>query len=431
MSVIAVIGVQWGDEGKGKIIDMLSENVDLIVRYQGGNNAGHTVVVNNEQFVFHLIPSGILHKDKVCIIGNGVVVDPKALIDEIEYVKNKGISLDGRLFVSCNAHVIMPYHRLLDEARELKRGASKIGTTHRGIGPAYTDKMARIGIRMVDLLNEEVFIKKVHANCEEKNFMLSKYFNYKEISADEIINTYIAYKNKIKEYITDTTLVIDEAIEQNKKILLEGAQGTLLDIDFGTYPFVTSSNPTAGGACTGSGIGPTRITYCLGVVKAYTTRVGAGPFPTEFPAELDEKMRLKGKEYGATTGRPRRCGWFDAVAVRRAVRISGISGFAVTKLDVLDGLENLKICTGYKYKDTVLKEFPDSMEILENCVPVYKEVKGWVSKTSGTKVYDELPVEAKDYLKTIEDLTCAKIELVSTGPGREHTIILNASVFNK
>lgn len=431
MFCLVVVGVQWGDEGKGKIIDILSEKADIIVRFQGGNNAGHTVVVKDEQFVFHLVPSGILHRNKICIIGNGVVVDPKALIDEIEYLKNKGISLQKRFFISQNAHVIMPYHRLLDEAKELKRGVSKLGTTHKGIGPAYTDKIARVGIRMTDLLDDNIFISKLKANVEEKNFLLTEYFNYRGVDIDEIINTYRIYREKIKKYITDTTLIIDSAIKNKKRILLEGAQGTLLDVDFGTYPYVTSSNTIAGGACTGAGIGPTKIDYCIGVAKAYTTRVGAGPFPTEFSKELDEKIRSKGKEYGATTGRPRRCGWFDAVAVKRAVRINGIDGVAMTKLDVLDEISNIKICTGYKYKDKIFKEFPDSKEIIEKCSCIYREVKGWVSKISDIKEYKKLPKKAKDYLKIIEDLTGVKILLISVGSERTQTITLDDSIFNK
>jgi len=422
MANIVVVGAQWGDEGKGKVIDILAKDFDYIVRYQGGNNAGHTVVIEKEKFILHLIPSGILHKKKICIIGNGVVVDPKALIDEIEKLKSKGISVDGRLFVSDNAHLIFPYHRVLDELKEVKKGKSKIGTTKRGIGPCYADKVSRSGIRLIDLLNEKLFRDKLRANIEEKNGILKTLYDFKGFSFDNIYRDYVNYREKIKGFVCDTALLLNNAIEKRKTVLFEGAQGTMLDVDYGTYPFVTSSNATSGGACTGAGVGPTKISKVLGVVKAYTTRVGEGPFPTEFSRNMIDLIRKRGCEFGATTGRPRRCGWFDACLVKHSVMVNGISEIVVTKLDVLDELETIKICVGYKYRDFTYERFTGDIDTLNDCEPVYEDVKGWCSDTTGVKSFMKLPRNAKNYLKKIQKILKTKIVLISVGSKRQQTI---------
>lgn len=403
MSCTIVIGAQWGDEGKGKIIDLLAEDADIIVRYQGGNNAGHTVVVGDKEFVLHLVPSGILHKGKLCIIGNGVVVDPEALLNEIKALREKGVKVDGNLLVSESAHVILPYHKVID-----KRRGAKIGTTGRGIGPCYIDKMARCGIRMVDLLNEGSLSRKLQANLEE-----SREFDFKKIYEE-----YLRYGNSIKKYLTNVSLVLNKAISAKKKILFEGAQGTLLDIDHGTYPYVTSSSATAGGALTGTGVGPTKINKVIGVVKAYTTRVGEGPFPTEFKKDLMEKIRSKGKEFGATTGRPRRCGWFDAVIVRHSAIVNGLSEIVVTKLDVLDEMEKINICVGYRYKGKIYKDFPADIDILERSTPIYEEHEGWMQDTTGVTRYGDLPKRARAYLGRLSQLLEVKIGMVSVGSKR-------------
>lgn len=425
MSNIVVVGGQWGDEGKGKIVDLLSKEAQIIARYQGGNNAGHTVVIGDEEFVFHLIPSGILRRGKKCIIGNGVVVDLKALIEEMDYLRSKGIRVDSNLYLSENAHLIMPYHRLLDEAKEERKGGGKLGTTHRGIGPCYTDKMGRIGIRVIDLLDGKVFSQKVRNNLEEKNFILKNFYGKRGVTPAKIIRDYETYREKIKHLVIDTSVMINQAMEKKKNILFEGAQGSLLDADFGTYPFVTASNPIAGGACTGLGVGPTKIDKVLGVVKAYTTRIGAGPFPTEFPPELNEVIRLKGREYGATTGRPRRCGWLDTLVVKRAVQINGINKVAITKLDVLDETKVIKICTSYKYEGKKITDFPNQLKVAEEAEPVYEEVPGWQGDISKIRSYNGLPLKAKKYLKRIEELIGAKIYLISVGAKREQTILLD------
>ncbi|MFH0732001.1 MAG: adenylosuccinate synthase [Candidatus Omnitrophota bacterium] len=422
MPATIVIGAQWGDEGKGKIIDLLAQKNDFIVRFQGGNNAGHTVVTNGEQFILHLIPSGILHKGKVCIIGNGVVVNPKALLDEIKTLKEKGIDIKKRFFISESCHIIFPYHWEMDQLKEEKKGKSKIGTTKRGIGPCYADKAARSGIRMSDFLNDEVFKAKLRANVDEKNQILNKLYGFKGFSFDDIYAEYIAYRGRIKEYVTDTILIINQALDKGKKVLFEGAQGAFLDVDFGTYPYVTSSNTTAGGACTGSGVSPARIDEVLGVVKAYTTRVGEGPFPTEFPDELMNVIRKKGKEFGATTGRPRRCGWFDAALVAHAAMINGLKNVCVTKLDVLDDLKTIKICTGYKFKGKKLLSFPSSLEVFSAVECVYEKLPGWMSDTTKIKKYKDLPKNAKKYLSRISELIRAKITIVSVGSERKQTI---------
>lgn len=423
MPTLVVVGMQWGDEGKGKIIDYLAKKADIIVRYQGGSNAGHTVIVNGEKYIFHLIPSGILYPDKKCVIGNGVVIDPQALIEEIEYLKNKGVSFNNNLFISENAHIIIPYHRILDEEREKMR-TKKIGTTHRGIGPCYTDKVGRVGIRVIDFLDRETFREKLKRNLEEKNFLFKYYYKRPEVDIQEILRTYGNLRNKIKNFVTDTSKFLNESIKAGKYVLFEGAQGTHLDIDFGTYPFVTSSNPISGGACTGAGVGPNRIEKVLGVVKSYTTRVGVGPFPTEFPEKLQEKIRAKGNEFGATTGRPRRCGWFDAVLARRSIEINGIDGIAVTKLDVLDGEEKLKICVGYKYRGKKLDYFPTLLRIMEKVEPIYEELPGWKESTKDAKNFEDLPKNAQKYLKRLEELLGVPIFIISIGTERDKTIVL-------
>jgi len=404
MSCKIVVGAQWGDEGKGKIIDILSRDADIIVRYQGGNNAGHTVVIGDKEFILHLIPSGILRKGKLCIIGNGVVIDPEALLSEIEMLEKKGIEIDGNLMISESAHVILPYHKVID-----KRRGAKIGTTGRGIGPCYIDKMARCGIRMTDLVNPEGLKKKIYANLEGSE----------EFNAEQIYNEYLEYGKKIKKYLVNVSQVLNKAIAKKKDILFEGAQGALLDIDHGTYPYVTSSSATAGGACTGTGVGPTKMDKVIGVVKAYTTRVGEGPFPTEFGKDLMEKIRTKGKEFGATTGRPRRCGWFDAVIVRHSVAVNGLDEIVITKLDVLDETDKIKICTGYKYKGKLYKDFPADIEMLENCEPVYESCNGWMKDTTRATKYKDLPGNAKKYLVKLAKLLNVKISMVSVGSKRE------------
>ena len=419
MSNIVIIGAQWGDEGKGKVIDIFAAKCDLVARYQGGNNAGHTVVIDGDSFILHLIPSGILHKGKICIIGNGVVVDPKALLEEIKTLESKGIKIGKRLLISRDAHVIFPYHKKLDELRETKK--KKIGTTKKGIGPCYADKVARLGIRFVDLLNTEVFKEKLKNNLDEKNAILSKIYGVEGFSFNELYNEYTDYAVKLKKYICDTALVLNDAIKNGKRILFEGAQGTLLDVDHGTYPFVTSSNATAGGAATGTGVGPTKIDKVVGVVKAYTTRVGEGPFPTEFPKDLMEKIRTKGNEFGATTGRPRRCGWFDSIVVKHSVMVNGIDEIVVTKLDVLDCLDSLKICTAYKFEGKIYKDFPSDIKVLSNCEVIYEELPGWKTDTTGITSYSRLPRNAKNYLRRIKKILDTKIVLISVGSDRKQT----------
>lgn len=422
MSAVVVIGTQWGDEGKGKIVDYLAEQADVVVRYQGGNNAGHTVVVQGEEFKLHLIPSGILYADKTCIIGNGVVVDPKVLLEELAYLAERKVKT-GKLLISSNAHVIMPYHRLLDELEEEARGEFKIGTTKRGIGPAYMDKTARTGIRMVDLLDAEEFAAKLKRNLAEKNNLLVKIYGRKPLDYESIYQEYMGYAEKLRSYVTDSSLTVDGAIKTGEKVLFEGAQGTLLDLDHGTYPYVTSSNPTAGGACIGAGVGPIQINKVVGVIKAYTTRVGEGPFPTELLDEMGEQMRQAGFEFGTTTGRARRCGWFDAVIGRYAVRVSGISDFALMKLDVLSGIEKVKICVGYRVGEEVIYEFPQSQKVFSACEPVYEEMTGWQEDITSARSFEDLPEAAQAYVRRIEELTETKVTLIAVGPGREQTIV--------
>lgn len=425
MSTLVVVGSQWGDEGKGKITDLLSENADIIVRYQGGCNAGHTVVKGDEQYIFHLIPSGILHERVKCLIGNGVVIDQESLLQEIENLRKKNIEIDDNLFIDFKAHVVLPYHKTLDEIKEMKRGKDKIGTTKRGIGPAYADKIARTGIRMIDLIDEKFLIKKLENNLNEKNAIFEKLYGLKISNQEkkDILKKYMKYGQLLKKYMTDVSLYLNQAINEDKKILFEGAQGTLLDVDHGTFPYVTSSNPIAGGACIGTGVGPTKIDRVMGITKAYTTRVGRGPFPTEMQGELEEYTRQKGGEFGATTGRPRRCGWFDAILVNYAVRINGMDSMVLTKIDVLSDFDKIKICTSYKYNGETIKEFPVNLEILEKCIPVYEEMKGWKGDISQITKYVDLPQQLKAYIRRIEELVKTKVVIVSVGPKRSQTII--------
>ena len=424
MSVRIVVGAQWGDEGKGKIVDLLSEQTDIVARYQGGANAGHTVVINGEKYILHLIPSGILHENTVCVIGNGVVIDPVALLDEVALLESKGIRVKDRLMISHRAHLIMPYHKLLDQAKESKDAQQKIGTTGRGIGPAYVDKVNRMGIRIVDLLDRETLKAKLRRTIEEKNEILKKIYRKETLDVDQIIGEYVEFDQKIDPYVKDVSSYLNDAIKQGKNILLEGAQGTLLDVDFGTYPYVTSSTPTSGGACTGVGIGPTKVDSVLGVIKAYTTRVGMGPFPTEIYDDENIKLRELGDEYGATTGRPRRCGWFDAVIANFAVQVNGIDSFAITKLDVLDTLKEIKICVAYTYQGKIIKSFPSELRVLENCEPVYETFPGWMESTSEKRSFEDLPPNAKKYLNAIRDFTQTNFSIISVGSDREQTIMM-------
>ncbi|MFH1836722.1 MAG: adenylosuccinate synthase [Candidatus Omnitrophota bacterium] len=421
--ITVLVGAQWGDEAKGKVIDILTEDVQYIVRYQGGNNAGHTVVIGEKKYVLHLIPSGILHDGKICVIGHGVVIDPKALIEEIKMLKDEGIDCKGRLKVSDKAHVIFPYHNKIDELREMRRKKGRIGTTKRGIGPCYADKVNRIGIRMGELFDAEYFKERLEANIEEKNTIFKNLYDFEGFSAEDIFPEYLEYAKYLKEFMCNTTTVLTEAQKNGDSVLFEGAQGTFLDVDYGTYPYVTSSNSTAGGACTGAGIGPSHIDEVIGVVKAYTTRVGEGPFPTEFGPALMKKIREKGGEFGATTGRARRCGWFDSVLVQNSVQINGIDKVVITKLDVLDELETISICTAYKYKGELHTDIPGDPRFLSECEPVYEEHPGWLADTSGATSYEELPENARKYLGRIKELIDTDILLVSVGKSRKQTLI--------
>lgn len=423
MATVVVLGTQWGDEGKGKIVDFLAEQADVVVRYQGGNNAGHTVVVGDQEYKLHLIPSGILYPNKTCVIGNGVVIDPAVLLKELAYLQNRGIDT-GNLRVSNRAHVIMPYHRLLDEVEEEKR-QNKIGTTKRGIGPCYMDKDARQGIRIVDLMDPEEFSERLADNLEAKNFLLERVYDAEGFDFETVKKEYLGYAEQLRKYVADTSVIINEAIKAGKNVLFEGAQATLLDIDHGTYPYVTSSHPTAGGACIGAGVGPTSINKVIGVVKAYTTRVGEGPFLTELKNEIGDHIRNRGQEFGTTTGRPRRCGWLDAAVIKYSAAVSGIHSFALTRLDILDGLKKLQLCVGYKYKGEVLQEFPASLKVLAQCEPVYEEMDGWTEDTSRAKSYDALPEPAKRYIKRISEVSGVGFSIISVGPKRDQTIFLD------
>lgn len=426
MKTLIVVGAQWGDEGKGKIIDLLSEKADVIARYQGGPNAGHTVVINGEKYVLHLIPSGILHKNKINIIGNGVVIDPETLIQEIEDLEHRGIDCKNNLFISKRAHLIMPYHKIFDKESENKKGLKKIGTTGRGIGPTYADKIARTGIRMGDLYDEKTFLMKIKENVAESNEIATKIFNLEPLDPEIIYKNYLAYGEALESRVCDTSYLINELWDNNKKIMLEGAQGTMLDVDHGTYPYTTSSNSTAGGACTGTGLSPKKIDCITGVFKAYCTRVGSGPFPTELTDKTGEHLRKKGYEFGATTGRPRRCGWFDLIAAKYSVMINGIDYISLTKLDVLSELENIYICCGYKYKNDILKVFPSEIEVLENVTPQYKQFKGWQKDISHIRHFDDLPDEAKKYLDFIRNELTIDYAIISVGSERNDTIITNS-----
>jgi adenylosuccinate synthase len=425
MSNVAIIGAQWGDEGKGKVVDLFTYDADIIVRFQGGNNAGHTLVVDGKKTVLHLVPSGALHRDKLCVIGNGVVVDPQILIEEIDALKGQGHLLDDSLLrISEEGHLIMPYHKAIDLARERLRGKGKIGTTGRGIGPAYEDKVARVGIRFIDLLEEDTFREKLRHNIEEKNIYLKAILKEKTLDFDEIHDTYAGYRERLRPLITNTSLLLHREIRAGKKVMFEGAQGTLLDVDHGTYPYVTSSNTSTGGACTGAGVGPQHIHHVIGISKAYTTRVGSGPFVTEQFGPEGEILKREGVEFGATTGRPRRCGWFDAVGVRHAVRVNGITGIALTKLDVLTGFKNVPICTAYRFDGRLYDEFPASSKVLDKAEPVLEEMPGWNEPITAVRKFSELPSAAQKYVQRIEKLLDTEIILVSVGPGREQTILL-------
>lgn len=421
MATVVVVGTQWGDEGKGKVTDYLAEQAEVVVRYQGGNNAGHQIRLKGQNFDLHLLPSGILYKDKQCILGNGMVIDPKALLDEIDYVKALGIEM-GQLAISDRAHVVLPYHIRIDELEEERKGQSKIGTTRKGIGPAYMDKAARIGIRMADLLEPEDFKAKLEQNLLEKNQLFRQYYGSDEFSLEDIFAEYFSYGERLKEYVMDTSVVLDDALVRGENILFEGAQATMLDQDHGTYPYVTASSPVAGGASVGTGVGPSKIEKVVGIVKAYNTRVGEGPFVTELADELGAKIREAGHEYGVTTGRPRRIGWFDSVVTRHARRVSGIDFIAVTKLDILTGLDELKICVGYKLRGEVITHVPASISALRECQPEYETLPGWHEDIAGVHAFDELPENAQNYLRRLEELTGAKIALFGTGADRDRIV---------
>ena len=424
MANIVIIGTQWGDEGKGKIVDLLAEQADLVVRFQGGNNAGHTMVVKGEQFISHLVPSGIL-QGKQCLIGNGVVVDPAVLVEEMDYLLGKGIACGpDRLIISQRAQIIMPYHRLIDKARENKSGQGKIGTTGRGIGPAYEDKVSRRGLRFVDLIDAESFKEKLAIILPEKNFYLQSYFGEQPLELNAILDEYLTYAEHLAPHVTNVSVIIDRARRDGRKVLFEGAQGTHLDIDHGTYPFVTSSNTVSGNACCGTGVGPKAIDGVIGVVKAYTTRVGAGPFTSELFDDVGDYLQSKGAEFGATTGRRRRCGWLDMVILNNAVRLNGLTGLAITKLDVLGGLDQINICTAYRFQGQQIDTFPASLKTLAQCEPVYETLPGWQEDISGISSYDRLPENVRRYLKRIEELTGVPVQIISVGPQRDQTIVL-------
>lgn len=426
MTAFVVLGAQWGDEGKGKMTDFLAENVDLVVRFQGGNNAGHTVVVGEKEYKLHLIPSGILHDEKLNILGNGVVIDPKALFEEIQYLEDLGVSVTPeKLMISDRAQVVFPYHRTFDMLKERARGKKDVGTTGKGIGPTYTDKMERSGIRICDLIDPEVFEEKLRETVTAKNKVIEKVFEEEPIDFEAVFQEYSGYAKRIAPFVGETSVEVFDAIKAGKKVLFEGAQGMLLDIDYGTYPYVTSSNTIAGGVCTGTGIGPTMVTGAIGIAKSYTTRVGNGPFPTELNEETGEHLREKGGEFGVTTGRARRCGWLDLVILKTSARVSGLTHLVITKIDVLAGLDKIKVCVGYRNGDKVIDYFPASLKELEHCEPVYETFEGWGDEIADARSYDELPENAKTYLKRIEEVTGVPISIVSVGPKRSQTIVVN------
>lgn len=423
MSTVVVVGTQWGDEGKGKITDFLAESAEVVARYQGGNNAGHTILIQGKKYKLTLIPSGIFYDNKICVIGNGTVINPAALIEEIKYIHENGYSTDN-LKISDRAHVIMPYHLLLDELEEDQKGVNKIGTTRKGIGPCYVDKFSRNGIRMADLMDAEEFERKLRHMVGQKNHLIEKVYGKQGLDVEQILSDYLGYAEFIRKYVTDTSVVLNQAIDGGQRVLFEGAQGVMLDIDQGTYPFVTSSNPTAGGVCIGSGVGPTKIHQVIGVAKAYTTRVGDGPFPTELNNEIGDRIREIGHEYGTVTGRPRRVGWFDSVVVRHARRVSGITGLSLNSLDVLTGLPQVKICTGYKYKNQIIETYPASLKMLAECEAVYEELPGWSEDISDVRSLNDLPENARHYLERVSQLTGIPIAIFSVGRNRDQTNLL-------
>ena len=423
MPTKVVLGAQWGDEGKAKVVDYLTVEADCVARYQGGANAGHTVKVGDDVFIFHVIPAGILHPGKNCVIGNGVVLDPEALLQELDELAGRGVSVDGRLFISAAAHLVMPYHKVLEKAGEESRGNDRLGTTLRGIGPAYRDKVERVhGLRVIDLLDAGPLREKLTGTVRAQNRILTRIYGQEPLDEAAIVDSCLASAERLRPFVTDTSALLNRMLDDGRTVLFEGAQGTLLDIDHGTYPFVTSSNTTAGGACTGTGIGPTRIDEVVGVTKAYTTRVGNGPFPTELPGREGDRIRELGGEYGATTGRPRRCGWFDATILRRARLVNGLTSLAVTRLDILDTVDRLKLCTGYRLEGETLEEFPMDTRVLERCTPVYEELPGWCAPTTGARSIEELPEAARRYVGRISELSGAPVSLISVGADRDATI---------
>lgn len=420
MSTVVVVGTQWGDEGKGKITDYLAESADVVARYQGGNNAGHTILIDGKKYKLSLIPSGVFYEDKICVIGNGMVVNPAALIEEINYIHEHGFTTNN-LVISDRAHVILPYHMVLDALEEDRKGPNKIGTTRKGIGPAYMDKAARNGIRVADLLDAEEFKSKLHHLMKEKNHIIEQVYGSEPLDEEEVLKQYLEYAEVMRPYVRDTSVILNDAIDAQKKVLFEGAQGVMLDIDQGTYPFVTSSNPSAGGVCIGSGVGPSKIDQVIGVAKAYTTRVGDGPFPTELNNALGDVIREAGHEYGTVTGRPRRVGWFDSVVVRHARRVSGLTGLSLNSLDVLTGLETVKICTGYKYRGEVISHYPASLKMLAECEAIYEELPGWSEDITGAKTLADLPETTRNYVERVSELTGVPIAIFSVGRNRDQT----------
>ncbi|GIO63272.1 MULTISPECIES: adenylosuccinate synthase [Paenibacillus] len=419
MSTVVVVGTQWGDEGKGKITDYLAESADVVARYQGGNNAGHTILIDGKKYKLSLIPSGVFYSDKICVIGNGMVINPAALLEEIQYIHDNGFTTNN-LRISDRAHVIMPYHMVLDGLEEDRKGPNKIGTTRKGIGPCYMDKAARNGIRISDLMDPEEFELKLRHLMKEKNQVIEMYGG-EPLDVEEVLKQYLDYAEQIRKYVTDTSVVLNDAIDEDRKVLFEGAQGVMLDIDQGTYPYVTSSNPSAGGVCIGSGVGPSKIQQVIGVAKSYTTRVGDGPFPTELNNEIGDYIREKGHEYGTVTGRARRVGWFDSVVVRHARRVSGLTGLSLNSLDVLTGLDTVKICTGYKYRGEIITHYPSSLKMLGECEAVYEEMPGWHEDISGAKTLDDLPETTRNYVNRVSELTGIPIAIFSVGRNRNQT----------
>ncbi|MDA2805746.1 adenylosuccinate synthase [Nocardiopsis suaedae] len=427
MPAITLVGAQWGDEGKGKATDLVGDRVDYVVRYQGGNNAGHTVVIGDQKYALHLLPSGILSPDVVPVIANGVVIDPAVLFEELGGLNERGVDT-SRLLISANAHLIMPYHRELDKVSERFLGKGRIGTTGRGIGPTYADKISRQGVRVQDMFDAKILRKKVELALNDKNQVLTKVFNRRGMDPERVIDEYLGYAERLRPHVTDTSLVLNKALDEGKNVYLEGSQGTLLDIDHGTYPFVTSSSPTSGGACAGAGIGPTRITKVVGILKAYTTRVGSGPFPTELHDEWGDWLRAQGHEFGVTTGRNRRCGWFDAPIARYATRVNGITDFFLTKLDVLTGLDRIPVCVGYDVDGVRHDEIPMTQTDFHHAVPVYEHLDGWSEDITGARSFGELPKNAQDYVRTLEEMSGAPISAIGVGPGRDQTLELRSLV---